>query len=264
MNSYLRDTVRLFHSIALEGSSQLRDTPHHTGIFCRKRCKKPRANLNTSSQIMRPASLTEFSLLKHSQTFRIWDWAPHDIFCKSRIVMVAESSGRRSMHALLPFHSLFGCVTEWNESVETFQHNWFITLWQRAGLRALVREAAAKVRHWSVHLADLRTAIRVILRQTETIWRVKLLLDPCDALFWLVNAFRVKLYVIVVTGNHSYTMLDFYLLFIPWSLFIYQNIFNSNQHVYLLTLLLQDLCWNKPDLDPSYQWLHLSLISINP
>lgn len=118
----------------------------HTGTLSGKQCLSvsvseqiPRANLNTSSQIKRPALQTEFSVLKHSQTFRIWDWALHDIFPKSRLVMVAESSGRRSMRNSAPLSQTFAAVlTEWNESVEAFQHNWFITLWQRTGLRAVV------------------------------------------------------------------------------------------------------------------------------
>lgn len=86
----------------------------HTGTLSGKQCLSvavseqiPRANLNTSSQIMRPALQTEFSVLKHSQTFWIWDWALHDIFPKSRLVMVAESSGRRSMRNSAPLSQPF-------------------------------------------------------------------------------------------------------------------------------------------------------------
>lgn len=108
----------------------------------------PRANLNTSSQIMRPALQTEFSVLKHSQTFWIWDWALHDIFPKSRLVMVAESSGRRSVRNSAPPFTAFSAV--WQNEMKAWKH--FSTtdlLLYDKGLVWELWSLAVRLSHWS-------------------------------------------------------------------------------------------------------------------
>lgn len=113
----------LFGIMFVLSSSHMRDEARHNSLesplkswltLSGKQCLSVavseqilRENLNTSSQIMRPALQTEFSVLKHSQTFRIWDWALRNIFPKSRLVMVAESSGMRSMRNFAPLSRAF-------------------------------------------------------------------------------------------------------------------------------------------------------------
>lgn len=169
---------------------------------------------------MRPALLTEFSLLKHSQTFRIWDGAPHDIFPKSRLVMVAESSGRRSMRSSAPLSQPFRLCDrmKWKRGSVSAQliyysmtKGWSESCGQRGCSKS---ETLIGALSWPQNSdpSDPKT-------NGNYVDGVVFLYICLRALFWLVYAFCVKLYLIVVTGNHSYTMLHSYLLCTPWSLF---------------------------------------------
>lgn len=145
----------------------------HTGTRSGKQCLSvavseqiPRANLNTSSQIMRPALQTEFSVLKHSQTFRIWDWALRNIFPKSRLVMVAESSGRRSMRNSAPLSQPFQPCDrmKWKcGSISAQLIYYFMTEdWSKSCGHQCCSETGSLI--WLC--ADLRTEIAMILRHS--------------------------------------------------------------------------------------------------
>lgn len=162
----MRDKARL-----ASFESPLKSRVMQTGTLSGKQCLSvavseqiPRANLNTSSQIMRPALQTEFSVLKHSQTFRIWDWAPRDIFPKSRLVMVAESSGRRSMRNSAPLSQPFRPCDrmKWKRGSISAQLIYYFMTEEWSESCGHRRCSATESLIWLC--ADLRTEITVIVR----------------------------------------------------------------------------------------------------
>lgn len=201
---------------------------------------------------MSPASLTEFSVLKHFQTFRIWDWAPRDIFPKSRLVMVAESSGRRSMRSSALLSQPFRPCDRMK--------------WKRGSISAqLIYYFMTKGRSESCGQSDCSIDLCTELtseqrsewswKKTKTIWMGKLV----DQIYYLPvmvhsywsnvafcswNSFTWQLlnYIWSLSLATTPTLCyDTYLVCTPWNLLTCQIHFNSNQHIYLLTYL-HDLC----------------------
>lgn len=203
---------------------------------------------------MRPALLTEFSLLKHSQTFRIWDWAPHDIFPKSRLVMVAESSGRRSMRSSAPLSQPFRLCdrVKWKRGSVSAQliyysmtKGWSESCGQRGCSKS---ETLIGALSWPQNSDP-----------SDPKWKLCASVLYFDFNFWSMHF--VWDYITSLSLATTPTLCYILIFCALRDLSSHNKIILTqiNTSIYWLFFL----CRNKPDLDPSPPRLHPSPLSIN-